>query len=219
MKTGVDLVCQREQNSLSRDFLRKLHRSGNEPFSCLSIIFLLYPGASAVFQHSTILSTSVLQSDVAQVLYQEIYSLHLSIHLLFVSVHSNLFMKDPTFSRRIKGVSIVKRHCVCLDVFLHDSIYPCILSTDSYLSSRQLNLAFIFSHNRQTEGCKAACQAKNMKWAKVFKLGIWSWSLISSYMTKKSHNFGWFILKQCMLSHCLPAMSSSGNTDLDENSP
>ncbi len=135
MKTGVDLVCQREQNSLSRDFLRKLHRSGNEPFSCLSIIFLLYPGASAVFQHSTILSTSVLQSDVAQVLYQEIYSLHLSIHLLFVSVHSNLFMKDPTFSRRIKGVSIVKRHCVCLDVFLHDSIYPCILSTDSYLSS------------------------------------------------------------------------------------
>lgn len=129
------------------------------------------------------------------------------------------FKKDPTFSRRIKGVSIVKRHCVCLDVFLHDSIYPCILSTDSYLSSRQLNLAFIFSHNRQTEGCKAACQAKNMKWAKVFKLGIWSWSLISSYMTKKSHNFGWFILKQCMLSHCLPEMSSSGNTDLDENSP
>lgn len=76
-----------------------------------------------------------------------------SIFYLFQCIQP-FFMKDPTFSRRITWAIVVKRHCVCLDVFLHDSIYPCILTTDSYMSSCQLNLAFIFSHNRQTEVAK-----------------------------------------------------------------
>ncbi len=96
MKTGVDLVCQREQNSHSRDFLRKLpvlEMSSSHAYP----LYFYCSGASAVFQHSTILSTSVLQSEVVQVLYKVIYSLYFSIHLLFVSVHSNLFYERQHF--------------------------------------------------------------------------------------------------------------------------
>lgn len=177
----------------------------------MSIIFLLYPGASVVFQHLTILSTSVLQFDVAQVSYQVIY---LSNTLL---LYSNLFTDKLTFFRRTKGGEFFERHCVCL---------PWCLLTWQYLSmdfihrfisvSLSTEIGFYFYPQ---DSYKAACQVRNTKWAKVFKLRIWSWSLISSYMTKRSRNFGWFILKRCMLSHFLPEMSSVGIADLDENSP
>jgi len=89
--------------------------------------------------------------------------------------------------------SAKSRH-VCLPALMSSymtvAIYPWLSSTDSYRSPQLMKLFFFsFTHNRQTEGCKA-CQVKDTIWAQVFKIRIWSWSLISNYMTKRSHILG-----------------------------
>lgn len=213
MKTAVDLVCQREQNSLSRDFLQKLPILEMSPchvhhifIVSRSICSLSTLNYSFNFRFAIWCGTSIISSDILVC----ICLIHYYCIQTFLLMHWN-------FLEGQKGVSIFKRHCVCL---------PWCLLTWQYLSmdfihrfipvSLSTEIGFYFYPQ---ESCKAACQVKNTKWAKVFKLRIWSWSLISSYMTKRSHNFGWFILKQCMLSHAVPEMSSVGNADLDENSP
>ncbi len=178
MKTGVDLVCQREQNSHSRDFLRKLPVLEMSSSHAYPLYFY------CIQEHLQSFNTQLFfQLPFCNLKWYKYYikwftvCIFPSIFYLFQCIQT-FFMKDNIFKEDKVGEYCQKTLCL-----------PWCLLTWKYLSMHfnhgfvsvfpSTEFGFYFSPQQTDWGCKAACQAKNMKWAKVFKLGIWPWSLTS----------------------------------------
>ncbi len=102
MKTGVDLVCQREQNSHSRDFLRKLPVLEMSSSHAYPLYFYCIQEHLQSFNTRLFFQLPFCNLKWYKYYIKVIYSLYFSIHLLFVSVHSNLFYERPNIFKEDK---------------------------------------------------------------------------------------------------------------------
>lgn len=121
MKTAVDLVCQRAQNSLNRDFLQKLPILEMSP-SHVHHIFIVSRSICSLstlnysfnFRFAIWCGTSITSSDLL-----------VCICLIRYYCIQTFLLMNWNFLEGQKGASIFERHCVCL---------PWCLLTWQYLS-------------------------------------------------------------------------------------